>query len=521
MTTNGRSFEVPPRVKGLGFMRMVSDQRFEREDLPLVREVARQLRLAREDCGLEGRDFRVLVAFSGGEDSSVLLDIALRLAGSEGFSVVAAHFDHGLRPESGADAEFVRQTLEDYGIPFLIEIAPPWDGSENLEAWARGHRYDFLERARSRLGADMIATAHHERDLAETVLQRLVSGRLATDATGIAPLDRARRLIRPLLGVSKEKVHAHFARYGLMCREDSSNRDLRRMRNRVRETLLPQLAAEYNPSVEAVLAEAAERFRRDDLALRDAARAAAAEFLKLSRPETVGRFLAAQSEALRWRIVRELAMVQLGTAGMRIGFRHADELARKLSSAPRRAFEFELGAGLAASFDPRLGIRFIAKAGASANEPQTHAPVSVPIPGVVTWSTGGAQLRISARMIDVVAEPEHECLSERPHWPRPDRVLFDARLLNAGTLSVRARQNGEVIDVWKRGRRPVKKLLQEAGVPAAFRGYFPIVESDGRILWLPGAARSTFAPIGKDTVQVLELVSAAEQVCVFPSLGDL
>ena len=138
----------------------------------------------------------VLAAVSGGADSVVLLHL-LRFAGDElGITVSAAHFDHAMRPGSAPDAEWVAGLCAAWGVPLVRRRA---DRALRSEAEAREARYAFLAGARGRVEADWIATAHHADDQAETVLFRALRGTGVAGLAGIAPVDAARRLVRPLL----------------------------------------------------------------------------------------------------------------------------------------------------------------------------------------------------------------------------------------------------------------------------------------------------------------------------------
>ena len=183
---------------------------------------------------------KVLCALSGGRDSMVLLHLLARC----GFAVSAAHLHHGLRgAEADRDLDFVSDWCAGAGIPLETERvdAGGFAAAEGLsvEEAARRLRYDFLERAARRQGADYIATGHHLADQAETVLWNLIRGTGLEGLRGIAP--RRGMVIRPLLSVPPEELAAYAAANGIPYVEDESNRDLRYSRNRLRLQVLPVL----------------------------------------------------------------------------------------------------------------------------------------------------------------------------------------------------------------------------------------------------------------------------------------
>ena len=122
---------------------------------------------------------RLVIAFSGGPDSTALLAATTQLGQRRGFGVTAAHLDHGLDPDSASRARRAVALAESIGVELRLERLAPEPGTRpprGLEDWAREARYDFLERCRVGAGALYIATAHHRDDQIETVLLRLLLG---------------------------------------------------------------------------------------------------------------------------------------------------------------------------------------------------------------------------------------------------------------------------------------------------------------------------------------------------------
>lgn len=180
---------------------------------------------------------RVLVALSGGPDSMLLLH-ALRALG---YVVGAAHFDHGLRPESAHDAARVAAHCASLGIPCALARAATPPTSEGA---ARTARYDFLFRAARDGGYDAIALGHQADDQAETLLFRLARGTGLDGLAGMAPRREATvPLVRPLLGLTRRQVLAAVAELALPAIEDASNATLDFARNRLRLRVLPELEA--------------------------------------------------------------------------------------------------------------------------------------------------------------------------------------------------------------------------------------------------------------------------------------
>ena len=192
----------------------------------------------------------------------VLLDLCSR-AGLE-FGVL--HVDHGLRPESHADAEFVQSRCQAYGLnchTVRLSLEP---GCANLEETARQARYAAIAATLNQHGYSVAATGHNLNDQAETVLYRLTRGSGPRGLSAMASREGA--LIRPLLGFSREQLAAYARERGLSYVEDASNADTAYRRNLIRHEILP-LLNQINPQATAALARFAELSAIENAALEE------------------------------------------------------------------------------------------------------------------------------------------------------------------------------------------------------------------------------------------------------------
>ncbi len=165
----------------------------------------------------------------------VLLDLLVPVPN---LKLTVAHFDHGIRDDSHQDRLLVQETAERYGLPFIYEEGHLGPGTS--EAEARQARYEFLERVRKAANADAIITAHHQDDQLETAFINLLRG---TNRRGLTSLRDTPERRRPLLHIPKVDLIAYAKKNGITWREDNTNQDTTYLRNRVRHTLLPLLAA--------------------------------------------------------------------------------------------------------------------------------------------------------------------------------------------------------------------------------------------------------------------------------------
>jgi len=194
-------------------------------------------RTLREECGV-GEGTRILLALSGGGDSMALLHVLALLAKKQGFSLFAHGVDHGLRAEASSELDRAQAQCAALGVEFSRSSLSVAKGG-NLQARARDARRAALSSAAERVGAELIATAHHADDRAETVLLRLLRG---SGPPGLAVLPpRSGLWIRPQCRARKGDIVLHLSRHGLGFAEDPSNRERRFLRTQVRFDVLPLL----------------------------------------------------------------------------------------------------------------------------------------------------------------------------------------------------------------------------------------------------------------------------------------
>jgi tRNA(Ile)-lysidine synthase len=179
----------------------------------------------------------VLVAYSGGPDSSALLHLLSRLSTSHRIQVSAAHFDHGLRPESRRIADLCVRRCESAGIS--CRVGRPAATLPLQHAALRAARYEFLVAEASRVRATRIATGHQADDQAETVLLRIERGTGLRGLSGIPA--RRGEIVRPLLNLRRHELLRWLSDNGIAFENDPANSDLRWSRARVRHVLLPAL----------------------------------------------------------------------------------------------------------------------------------------------------------------------------------------------------------------------------------------------------------------------------------------
>jgi tRNA(Ile)-lysidine synthase len=398
------------------------------------------------------------VAFSGGLDSAVLLDLMQELRLLSFFDLRAVHIHHGLLAEADAWSRHCAAVAGKYGIALdILRVDGRPKPGESPEAAARAARYLALEALLN--PGDILVTAQHLDDQAETLLLQLLRG---AGLAGLAAMPGAMPfgpgiLHRPLLRFSRGEILAYAQDKGLSWIEDPSNRDERYDRNFIRRRIMPQLAERW-PTVAANLARSAGHC------------AEAAELLdKQAKTLTTAATAADGSGSLDLDAVQRLPPGEQRLL-LRRWIRN-----RGLRAPSAKLLE-------------RIRRDIVEAAG-------EHSPT-------IAWADGEVR-RYRHRLYLVPPATDFD-----PSWTRawngetPLMLAGNGRLAaslepgpgidpdkwRGGRISVRYRREGDRIEpAGRKGHRELKKLFQEAGLPPWLRNRQPIVCVDGRIAAIGGS----------------------------------
>ena len=227
-----------------------------------------EFRSPHELCGAEVGE-SILAAFSGGSDSSAMLDMLAKYCATTGTTLFAAHVNHGIRgAEADSDEEFCKREAERLGIKLFVlkEDVPAYAQAHKLsiETAARQVRYEFFDSIMRENNIHILATAHNANDNLETMLFNLSRGCGLSGICGIPPTRKCENgyVVRPILEMSKAQILEYCKDNGIEFVTDSTNTDTDYTRNMIRAQIIPALMGINEGAVEN--AARLSRALRDD-----------------------------------------------------------------------------------------------------------------------------------------------------------------------------------------------------------------------------------------------------------------
>ncbi|MEX0421169.1 tRNA lysidine(34) synthetase TilS [Spiribacter pallidus] len=404
---------------------------------------------------LPGDAHALAVGFSGGVDSSVLLD----LAGQCGHPVRAIHIHHGLSPDADQWTDHCRSVCQRYGIDLQVVGVRPRQQGQGPEAAARQVRYQAFEAALAE--GEALLLGHHADDQAETLLLRLVRG---TGPDGMGGMARVRPLgkgwlVRPLLDQTRRDLKAYAHDQGLGWVDDPSNDQARFDRNYLRHHVLPTLTARWPQAVSAITRYASHR--------RDEAQA--------TRP-LVDRWLA------------EHALFN-GPAGDEAPGAIGPLPVESLAAEPIPLQKVLLRRWLTVGGMAVPGSQQLAAGRAMLLEASADAQPQWAWPGGRVTRHRGYLFRLPAQWPAVPAP-----LRLRPGaaqaWGDIGRIVVGRRVAADEGLWVRPPRPGDRLPIRRGGHTPVKERLRRAGVPPWWRHRLPLLVdgSDKPLALIDGSA---------------------------------
>ena len=433
---------------------------------------------------------RVIAAVSGGPDSVCLLHCLVELAPEYGIELLAAHFNHKLRGEdSDRDEQFVEGLCKRLNVPLslagedMAAVSRREKGS--LEELCRKSRHGFLEGLAREKGFGKIALGHNLDDQAETVLMNVIRG---TGIDGLKGIDPVRDcFIRPLIGIERKEIIDFLSSRGIPWRTDHSNSENSFRRNSIRNSLIPFIRENYNPSIVDALGRLANIARSENEFLDSLMGKAASSWdplpgrgVKIPTGELLGHH-----PALRKRIIKSALE---GLSPVKGGISH-----EHISAAIKVAGGKEPGASLDLPFgiSARREYDFLViEKRPAEGKPFVYA---VPIPGTLMLAEAGMAFRF-------------ELMHSIPgNFGDSWRAYMDMDKIVHPLVFRNARPGDRIEPFGMEGKKKLQDVFTDTKVPRARRKHIPVLADACSVLWVPGVVSSRRTRVTANTGNVLSV----------------
>jgi tRNA(Ile)-lysidine synthase len=459
---------------------------------------------------------RIGVAVSGGADSVALLSLLLELREKLGIVLSAVHFNHKLRGRaSDADERFVADLAERHSLPFFVAREDISSKSKreraNLEDAARRARYSFFERLAAEHQLDKIAVAHTADDQAETVLAHIFRGTGLAGLGGIHP--EIGCVFRPLLKFRRNELRAYLRSRRQPWREDSTNRDTKRTRSRIRLKLMPLLQKQFQPAVVDHLCRLADFAREDEAWLESSAE------LRL--------FLSAREDKTGWRIsLRDLLAphpesdshkqpekLWTRAAPQAMSKRLIRLLVKKVKPHSGQLSSLHVDAVLRLALQPDSGKSLPLPGGVEVRrERETLSFHALPTPAS---AKSPSTPQTFCFPIDLTSRPAEVPLLEQScrlcltviDWPPQGRetkvtgAFLDRDRIRSPLVVRNWRPGDSMQPLGHQKRHKLSRLLNELGVSRWDKISWPVLDSGGEVVWARGLPVSADFAAGASTRQ--------------------
>lgn len=436
----------------------------------------------------------ILVGVSGGPDSVCLLMVLRELAREMKWKISVAHFNHMLRgEESDKDEAFVSHLAQSLEFPYVSEKGDvsgyQKEHGGSMEEVARDLRYRFFRAQAEKLSADKIAVGHHAEDQAETVLMRMIRGAGARGLSGILPL-REELIIRPLLFVTREEIETYLKENNIDYREDSSNLETDKMRNRIRHELVPLLKERFNPGIVDSLTRNAEIVRDEEAFLQKYTYDVYLESAEESVPAKVvlrKDALRRLEPAIRRRVIR--LGVELVKSDLRsLSFSHLEDALDLLEKrVAGKSLDWPGGIRIVFSYDT-VTITSDEKKIPEGEE------TTLSVPGEVSFQ--------GKRIVSVLVDAKE--------WSRGEEKVKDTIWMDGEKVAppflVRSRHPGDRFQpLGMKSEKKLKEFFIDRKIPSDERDHIPLLISEGKIVCLGGVELSETVKITDKTREAIKI----------------
>ena len=401
-----------------------------------------------------------------------LLDILNRFSKELGISLVAAHFNHGLRvDEDELETQLAKDVSASIAIPFETETASSLlKNCSSLEEHARDSRYAFLEKIRNKYGAQKIAMGHNLNDQAETVLMRLLRGSGPSGLAGIPPV-RDNIIIRPLIEITRNEIITYLNAGGLAFAVDSSNSNEKYLRNRIRLELIPAML-DYQPRFLEHLGIFSNIIRDEDAFIESmASEWIERESKKTDHGDISAAVLSIQQlpDPLKNRVIRGLIKKVRGDI-YPVEYDHIISVSRLLNNEqPQCSVDLPNGITVKKTYE---SLHFMLK---SRNDKIEYS-YFLKGPGIYELDVVGQTLTLEEIHTGADVSLKGDLST----------VFLDAEKIQYPLIARNFRPGDRFVPLGMAGHKKVKNYFIDLKVPSEKRGLTPMLASGDKIVWVCG-----------------------------------
>ena len=418
---------------------------------------------------LEKKD-RILIAYSGGVDSTGLINLLLELREEWSFELFLGHFNHKLRQKADEDEQFVKRMARKYSLPLFVGSKDVRSSARakklNIEEAGRELRYDFLKKTALKIGGAKIATGHTMTDQAETFLMRLMRGSGLRGLAGIFPVVEG-MIVRPLIQIERKDIEAYLKEKRIECRIDESNLDRRFLRNRIRLDLIPYIQENFEPEIVSSLGRITSIIREENSLLEKIAqeKTKRAVLKKNNRISLEVKPLSSLPRAMARRVVRDFI----------------SELRGNL-----REISFE---DVESVLCLREGKEFPLRKDHVLRREKDQIFLKGKIPPKIRYEyrwEGKAPLDIKELKLKFEGKKIKRGSSLRLDFDDQTRAFLDLGKLRFPLLVRNRREGDRYQPLGAPGQKKLKEIMRAKGIPLSERERRPVFLSGDKIVWILG-----------------------------------
>jgi tRNA(Ile)-lysidine synthase len=441
---------------------------------------------------LLNKEDRVVAAVSGGPDSTALLVALAQIASLLDFSIIVAHFNHGLRgAKSDEDEKYSQELAKKMG---LIFVSGKMDQKlrqkgESPEDFYRQQRYQFLNKVAEDYNAQKIALGHNIQDQAETVLLNLLRGSGLEGLKGILPM-REGKFIRPLIEVSRGEIIAFLSEAGISYCQDSSNESKIYLRNKIRGELIPYLKEKFNPRIEENLAQMAEILRQDDDYIGNSVQEAMKSTYIQNQSNRISlniEYVKGLAPAIRSRLFKKI-LESLNPEKNGFSFSNIKTLERlaQITESGKR-FSLPLGIEAKREYDNLI----LKRDKACLKQVDYEYPVN--IPGII-------HVKETNRTISI-----EKTSRDKMDRHSKNKVYLDLDKIQQPVILRNRRDGDRFQPLGMKGRQKIKSLFINRKIPRHKRNEIMLLVDQNSVIWIENMHLSDRVKISPQTINILGL----------------